>query len=171
MACFDLLGTGSMQLILGWESNKVDIRDIATGESLFKLTFNQMVISVMVADYRSRGANDLVICTRNGEGNFEFITVVVQKRKLSIVRMISVKGYERSKVNLHTMKRMDRSELNALMTKKKNLMLELSQYQSNSKVNKEHSEYEIKFDFFARNFFFLKFNPISQKRRSSAVGV
>ncbi|XP_031619932.1 Bardet-Biedl syndrome 2 protein homolog [Contarinia nasturtii] len=120
MSCFDLLGTGSLQLIIGWESGKVDIRDIATGESLFKLSLNQMVISVMQADYRGRGVNDLIICTRNGD----------------------VKGYERSKINLQSIKQMDHSELNSLMTTKKNLMLELSQYQSNTKINKEHSENE-----------------------------
>lgn len=98
--------------------NQVDIRDIATGESLFKLSFNQMVISVLQADYRGRGVNDLVICTRNGD----------------------VKGYERSKINLQSIKKMDHSELNALMTTKKNLTLELQQYQSNAKINKEHSE-------------------------------
>lgn len=140
MACFDLLGTGSLQLIIGWESGKVklhplkcfgsvpfwqmlisiqvDIRDIATGESLFKLSLSQMVISVMQADYRGRGVNDLVICTRNGD----------------------VKGYERSKINLQSIKQLDHSELNALMTSKRNLMLELAQYQSNAKINKEHSE-------------------------------
>lgn len=47
---------------------QVDIRDIVTGESLFKLTLNQMVNTVMQADYRGRGANDLVICMRNGDG-------------------------------------------------------------------------------------------------------
>lgn len=76
------------------------------------------MISVMQADYRGRGANDLVICTRNGD----------------------VKGYERSKINLLSIKQLDHSEMNALMTTKRNLMLELSQYQSNAKINKEHSE-------------------------------
>lgn len=96
----------------------MDIRDIATGESLFKLTLNQMVTSVMQADYRGRGVNDLVISTRNGD----------------------VKGYERSKINLQSIKQMDHSELNALMTTKKNLTLELAQYQSNTKINKDHAE-------------------------------
>lgn len=68
MTCYDLLGTGNLQLIIGWSSGKVDIRDIVTGESLFKLSLNQMVITVMQADYRGRGASDLVICMRNGDG-------------------------------------------------------------------------------------------------------
>lgn len=39
-----------------------------TGESLFKLQLNQVVTSVAQADYRGRGTNDLIICTRNGDG-------------------------------------------------------------------------------------------------------
>lgn len=67
MTTFDLLGSGSQQLIIGWETGKVDIRDIVSGESLFKLTLNQMVTSVNQADYRGRGVNDLIICNKNGE--------------------------------------------------------------------------------------------------------
>lgn len=52
----------------------------------------------------------------------------------------SVKGYERSKINLASIKRLDHNEMNALMTSRKSLQLELAQYQSNSKINKEHME-------------------------------
>lgn len=68
LASFDLLGTGSNQLITGWESGKVDVRDILTGENLFKMNFNQVIVSVTHADYRGVGMNDLIICTKNGEG-------------------------------------------------------------------------------------------------------
>lgn len=71
MTTFDLLGSGSQQLIIGWESGKVDIRDIVSGESLFKLMLNQTVTSVTQADYRGRGANDLIICTKNGESELQ----------------------------------------------------------------------------------------------------
>lgn len=95
MSTFDLLGTGSLQLVIGWESGKVisvihdvsvidsnhilfcvqvDIRDIVTGESLFKLQLNQMVTSVTQADYRGRGANDLIICTKNGDGKWRALS-------------------------------------------------------------------------------------------------
>lgn len=85
---------------------------------MFKLMMNQMVVSVTQADYRGRGANDLIICTKGGE----------------------VKGYERSKINLQSVKRLDQSELTTLMTTKQNLLLELSHYATNSKINKENSE-------------------------------
>lgn len=124
----------------------MDIRDIVTGESLFKLTLNQMVIAVMQADYRGRGASDLVICMRNGDGkrtifyNFcLFLFLYSSPFQLDI----TVKGYERSKINLASIRRMDHNELSALMTTKKSLQLELTQYQSNAKVNKDHMEYVI----------------------------
>lgn len=118
MSTFDLLGTGSLQLVVGWESGKVDVRDIVTGESLFKLQLHQMVVSVGQADYRGRGSNDLIICLKNGD----------------------VKGYERSKINLQSIKRPDQDQLRELMTLKKNLELELSHYAANAKVNKENFE-------------------------------
>lgn len=46
-----------------------------TGESLFKLQLNQMVTSVTQADYRGRGANDLIICTKNGDGKRAFLVL------------------------------------------------------------------------------------------------
>lgn len=61
---------------------QVDIRDIATGESLFKLSLNQMVISVTQADYRGRGTNDLVICTRNGEGMLAKLKQIAVPKKI-----------------------------------------------------------------------------------------
>lgn len=59
-----------------------------------------------------------------------------------------MKGYERSKINLASIKRMDHNELSALMTTKKSLQLELTQYQSNAKVNKDHMEYATKTEHF-----------------------
>lgn len=58
----------------------------------------------------------------------------------TLILSFLVKGYERSKINLQSMKRMDHNELSTLMTRKKKLLLELSQYQSNIKMNKEHFE-------------------------------
>ena len=55
-------------MIIGWESGKMDVRDFMTGENLFKMNFNQMIISVTHADYRGIGSSDLILCTKNGEG-------------------------------------------------------------------------------------------------------
>lgn len=53
-----------------------------------------------------------------------------------------MKGYERSKINLQSIKRPDDGQLSALMTIKKNLLLELSHYAANAKINKDNFETE-----------------------------
>lgn len=111
-----------------------------TGESLFKLQLNQMVISVSQADYRGRGANDLIICTKNGDGKCQLRPHVNRWHFNFFV--FTVKGYERSKINLQSIKQPDDGELSALMTKKKNLLLELSHYAANTKINKDNFETE-----------------------------
>lgn len=114
LTSFDLLGTGTYQLIIGWESgkvidflsallilllwntkeifqiilslllNKVDVRDVTTGENLFKLNFNQVITSVAHADYRGKGSNDLILCTKNGEGKLKCLTTFKSKALIKI---------------------------------------------------------------------------------------
>lgn len=59
---------------------------------------------------------------------------------LNIIFVIAVKGYERSKINLQSLKRPEDGQLSALMAIKKNLMLELSHYAANTKINKDNFE-------------------------------
>lgn len=91
------------------------MRDYSTGDVLFKLHFHQTKIALGQADYRGNGSNDLVLCTSNGE----------------------VRGYEKSKINLFSMKPMDQEMLTVLLSTKKNLLSEISHYESNVKYNKE----------------------------------
>lgn len=99
-----------------------------------------MVTSVTQADYRGRGSNDLIICTKNGDGKCLCLDLNNFGSKWLI--LFAVKGYERSKINLQSIKRPDDGQLSALMTIKKNLLLELSQYAANTKVNKDNLESE-----------------------------
>lgn len=100
------------------------MRDYGTGDILYKLNFNHPIISVGQADYRGNGTNDLILCTTSGE----------------------VRGYERSKINLNTMKCSDQDELLELLTQKKVLLAEISHYESNEKINREkQNDYEGKF--------------------------
>ncbi|XP_037037764.1 Bardet-Biedl syndrome 2 protein homolog [Bradysia coprophila] len=124
LASFDLLGSGKNQLIVGWESGRIDMRDYGTGDILYKLNLNHPIISVGQADYRGNGANDLILCTTTGE----------------------VRGYERSKINLNTMKCSDQEELLELLTQKKVLLAEISHYECNEKLNREkQNDYDDKF--------------------------
>lgn len=52
----------------------------------------------------------------------------------------SVKGYEKSKVNLNAIKPVEQELLKSLMATKKNLLLELSHYLANAKLNKDNLE-------------------------------
>lgn len=100
------------------------MRDYGTGDILYKLNLNHPIISVGQADYRGNGANDLILCTTTGE----------------------VRGYERSKINLNSMKCSDQDELLELLTLKKVLLAEISHYESNEKINRDkQSDYEGKF--------------------------
>lgn len=60
----------------------------------------------------------------------------------TFVISFTVKGYERSKINLQSIKRPDDGQLSSLMSMKKNLLLELSQYAANAKINKDNFEAE-----------------------------
>lgn len=94
---------------------QMDMRDYNTGDVLFKINFHQPIISIGQADYRGNGTNDLILCTANGE----------------------VRGYEKSKINLFSMKPIDQEELSVLLTTKKNLLSEINHYESNVKFNKD----------------------------------
>lgn len=61
---------------------------------------------------------------------------------INICICFAVKGYERSKINLQSIKRTDDGQLSELMTIKKNLQLELSHYAANTKINKDNFEME-----------------------------
>lgn len=115
LASYDLLGTGRHQLVVGWDSGKVDMRDYLTGDVLHKLHFHQAVLALGLADYRGNGSIDLVMCAANGE----------------------VRGYERSKINLFSMQPAELEELTGLLARKKNLMAELGHYETNVRLNKE----------------------------------
>lgn len=91
------------------------MRDFETGDVLFKLHFHPAILSMGQADYRGIGASDLILCTGAGE----------------------VRGYERSKINLISMRPIDQEQLVTLLSTKKRLMAEISHYDSNIKFNKE----------------------------------
>lgn len=115
LSSYDLLGTGRNQLVVGWDSGKVDMRDYHTGDVLFKIHFHQAVLALGLADYRGNGSTDLVMCAANGE----------------------VRGYERSKINLFSMQPVEQEELTTLLATKKHLLAELSHYETNVRLNKE----------------------------------
>lgn len=114
LASYDLLGTGSLQIILGWESGKIDIRDPRSGDVLMKLISPNKVVGLIVTNYRGPDEKDDLICvTEQGE----------------------VQGYTSSNVNLAPLTATESNQIKELLAMKQKLMLELTHYENNSKVN------------------------------------
>lgn len=75
---YDLLGTGSTQLVTGWENGKIDVRDPKCGDVLMKLSTPCKVISLLVSDYRGSGKCDMMCVTENGDSMLRFIIFVIK---------------------------------------------------------------------------------------------
>lgn len=113
LTTYDLLGTGSQQIIIGWESGKIDIRDPRSGDVLMKLISPNKVVGLIVTNYRGIDKEDLICVTEQGE----------------------IQGYESSNVNLAPLTATEGSQIQELLALKQKLMLELAHYENNTKVN------------------------------------
>lgn len=67
LAMYDILGCENKQVIIGWKSGKIDVRDARNGDVLFKMKLNDFVCGIACNDYRGIGVLDLVIVTADGE--------------------------------------------------------------------------------------------------------
>ncbi|XP_063294308.1 Bardet-Biedl syndrome 2 protein isoform X1 [Pelobates fuscus] len=111
---FDLNSDGVCELVTGWSNGKIDARTDRTGEVIFKDTFSSSIAGVVEGDYRMDGKTQLICCSIDGE----------------------VRGYLPSSQQA-TGSLMDTSVeqelVRELSQKKQNLLLELKNYQENSK--------------------------------------
>uniref|UniRef100_A0A8C5WVB1 Bardet-Biedl syndrome 2 protein homolog n=1 Tax=Laticauda laticaudata TaxID=8630 RepID=A0A8C5WVB1_LATLA len=111
---FDINSDGVCELITGWSSGKIDARSDRTGEVIFKDNFASSIAGIVQGDYRMDGSTQLICCSVDGE----------------------VRGYLPGTQEMKG-RLMDRSVeqdvIRGLSQKKQNLLLELRNYEENSK--------------------------------------
>ncbi|KAL5479576.1 hypothetical protein EMCRGX_G023116 [Ephydatia muelleri] len=117
MHSFDINNDGVPELIVGWSSGKLDIRNSQTGEVIFKDTFSSHIAGIVQADYRMDGKEELICCSVDGE----------------------VKGYLPEALQTAAKPAdvaMDNEKLKELNQRKQTLLLELKNFEVNEKVAK-----------------------------------
>ncbi len=64
---YDLDGDGIPELIAGWSNGKVEVRHENNGSIIYKDQFSSGVSSIVKADYRMDGKEEIICCSYNGE--------------------------------------------------------------------------------------------------------
>ncbi|XP_014443267.1 Bardet-Biedl syndrome 2 protein isoform X2 [Tupaia chinensis] len=112
---YDLNSDGVHELITGWSNGKVDARSDRTGEVIFKDNFSSAVAGVVEGDYRMDGHIQLICCSVDGE----------------------IRGYlpgtAEMKGNLMDTS-IEQDLIRELSQKKQTLLLELRNYEENTKA-------------------------------------
>ncbi|XP_063718376.1 Bardet-Biedl syndrome 2 protein homolog isoform X2 [Symsagittifera roscoffensis] len=67
LVAFDVNGDGQLELVAGWSSGKMDVRDSQSGEVVFKDTLPAACAGLVVGDYTGSGRQELVCCTIEGD--------------------------------------------------------------------------------------------------------
>jgi Bardet-Biedl syndrome 2 protein len=67
LCAYDLDGDGERELVIGWSSGLVAVRNESDGELVYKDTFDASIAAFAMADYRMDGTTDLIACAVDGE--------------------------------------------------------------------------------------------------------
>jgi|Transcript_82697 Bardet-Biedl syndrome 2 protein len=63
----DLDSDGVPELISGWQNGKLEVRSDRNGEVIFRDVFSSAVSSILVADYRMDGRQEVIACAHSGD--------------------------------------------------------------------------------------------------------
>ncbi|XP_033013159.1 Bardet-Biedl syndrome 2 protein isoform X1 [Lacerta agilis] len=111
---YDINSDGVCELITGWSSGKVDARSDRTGEVIFKDNFASSIAGIVQGDYRKDGNTELICCSVDGEVRGYLPASQEMKGKLMDTSV-------------------DQDLIRELSQKKQNLLLELRNYEENTK--------------------------------------
>lgn len=115
LCSYDLNNDGVPELITGWSNGKIDARSERNGEVIFKDNLPSAIAGIVQGDYRLDGKEELICCSVDGE----------------------VRGYlpssPQSSGNLMGVN-VEQQTMRDLNQTRQNLLLELKNYEENSKV-------------------------------------
>uniref|UniRef100_A0A4W3H9J9 Bardet-Biedl syndrome 2 protein homolog n=1 Tax=Callorhinchus milii TaxID=7868 RepID=A0A4W3H9J9_CALMI len=113
---FDLNSDGVPELITGWSNGKIDARSDRTGEVIFKDNFPTSIAGIVQEDYRMDGQTQLICCSVDGEVRGYLPASLEMKGNLMDTNV-------------------EQELIRDLSQRKQNLLLELRNYEENSKVS------------------------------------
>ncbi|XP_054160057.1 Bardet-Biedl syndrome 2 protein homolog [Oppia nitens] len=114
---FDVNQDGKPELVTGWSNGKLDARNIENGEVLFRDNLSHSIAGLLVADYNLDGIDELIVCTVEGE----------------IRGYVSASPQERQSVMDANF---EQDTVREMMKKRQNLLMELRNYEENSRIQR-----------------------------------
>lgn len=132
IAPFHLNGDGIPKLVTGWSNGKIDVRDVETGEIVFKDSLNHSVAGIMSSDYNMDGIVELIVCSISGEVR-GYVPACAVAGPSPHVQPQPLSGPDLA---------LEQEMIRGLMKRKQNLMLELRNYETSAMLA-QNSEFPI----------------------------